>query len=64
MSRGTPAVYLSDSGNCKSRKGVLILLDADAESEAERDDKDVAWKSLRRHLIQQMLEKDLDVMSF
>ena len=45
-------------------EGLANLLDADAESQAERDDKDVAWDSLRRHLLHQMLEKDMDVMSF
>ena len=45
-------------------EGLANLLDADAQSEAEREDKDVAWDSLRRHLLQQMLERDMDVMSF
>ena len=40
------------------------LLDADAERYAERQDNDITWENLRQVPVQQMLEKDLDVIAF
>ncbi|CAE7445428.1 unnamed protein product [Symbiodinium sp. CCMP2592] len=45
-------------------EGLGNLLDGDADSNAEREDRDISWKNLRSSVIQHMLDKDLEVMTF
>ncbi|CAE7390457.1 unnamed protein product, partial [Symbiodinium microadriaticum] len=45
-------------------EGLANLLDADAESDQERQEKSDVWDNLRRFFVQQMIEKELDFMTF
>ncbi len=50
--------------NLQTEEGLANLLNADAESEAERDTKKSTWTCLRETLVDHMLEKDLESISF
>ena len=45
-------------------EGLANLLEADADSEVEREDKDAAGENLRQYLMHEMREKDLETMTF
>ena len=50
--------------NLQTEEGLANLLNADAESDAERDNKQTTWSCLRDTLVEHMLDKELEGISF
>ena len=50
--------------NLQMEEGLANLLNADADSDAERENKKTAWTCLREALVEHMLDKELEGISF
>ena len=50
--------------NLQTDEGVGNLMNADADSDAEKDDKNKCWNTLRESLVNYLLSKDLESISF